>query len=173
MNPELADVQAGFRKVRGTRDPNANNLGSLKKQEDSRKLKTTNKQTKQQQQTHTYFCFIDYAKAFDCADHYKLWKILKEMEIPDNLTCLWRNLYASQEATIRNGHGTTDWLQIEGGGRQGCILPPCLFEMNTEYIMRHSGVEEAEAGVQIARRNINNLRYADNTTLMAENEEEV
>ena len=145
----------------------------MKKQEDSRKLKTTNKQTKPQQQTHTYFCFIDYAKAFDCVDHYKLWKILKEMEIPDNLTCLWRNLYASQEATIRNGHGTPDWFQIERGARQGCIFPPCLFDMNAEYIMRHSGVEEAEAGVQIARRNINNLRYADNTTLMAENEEEV
>ena len=114
------------------------------------------------------FCFIDSAKDFDCADHDTLWKILKEMEIPDNLTCLWRNLYASQEATIRNGHGTTDWLQIGGGGRQGCILPPCLFEMNTEYIMRHSGVEEAEAGVQIARRNINNLRYAGDTTRMAE-----
>ena len=95
------------------------------------------------------------------------------MEIPENLTCLWRNLYASQEATIRNGHGTTDWFHIERGGRQGCILPPCLFDMNAEYIMRNSRLEEAEAGVQIARRNVNNLRYADSTTLMAENKEEV
>ena len=110
MNCELPDVQTGFRKCRGTRDRNANNLGSLKKQEGSRKLKTTT--------TTTYFCFIDYAKALDCVDHYKLWKILKEMEIPDHLTCLWRNLYASQEATIRNGHGTTDWFQIERGGHQ-------------------------------------------------------
>ena len=167
MNPELPDVQAGFRKGRGTRDPNANNLGSLKNQEGSRKLKHTHTHT------HTYFCFIDYAKAFDCVDHYKLWKILKEMEIPDHLTCLWRNLYASQEATIRNGHGTTDWFHIERGARQGCIFPPCLFDMNAEYIMRNSRLEEAETGVQIARRNVNNLRYADNTTFMAENEEEV
>ena len=129
----------------------------------------TNKQTNK----NTYFCFIDYAKALDCVDHYKLWKILKEMEIPDHLTCLWRNIYASQEAKIRNGHGTTDWFHIERGGPQGCILPPCLFDMNAEYIMRNSGLEEAESGVQIARRNVNNLRYADNTTFMAENEEEV
>ena len=132
--------------------------GSLKKQESSR--------------INIYFCFIDYAKAFDCVDHNKLWKILKEMGTPDHLTYLLRNLYAGQEATVRTGHGTTDWFQIGKGVRQGCILSPCLFNLYAEYIMRHAGLEEAQAGIKIARRNINNLRYADDTTLMAENEEQ-
>ena len=115
-----------------------------------------------------YFCFIDYAKAFDCVDHNKLWKILKEMGILDHLTCLLRNLYADQEATVRTGRGTTDWFQIGQGVRQGCILPPCLFNLYAEYIMRNAGLEQAQAGIKTARRNSNNLRYADDTTLMAE-----
>ena len=106
-------------------------------------------------------------------DHNKLWKILKEMGIPDHLTCLLRNLYADQEATVETGYGTTDWFQIGKGVHQGCILSPCLFNLYVEYIMRIAGLEEAQAGIKIARRNINNLRYADNTTLMAENEEEL
>ena len=122
-------------------------------------------------QKNIYFCFIDYAKAFDCVDCNKLWKILKEMGIPDHLTCLLRNLCAGQEATVRTGHGTTDWFQIGKGVRQGCILSPCLFDFYAEYIMRNAGLEEAQAGIKIARRNINNLRYADDTTLMAESEE--
>ena len=113
-------------------------------------------------QKNIYFCFIDYAKAFDCVDHNKLWKILKEMGIPDHLTCLLRNLYAGQKATVRTGHGTTDWF-----------LSPCLFNLHAEYIMRNAGLEEAQAGIKIARRNINNLRYADDTTLMAESKEEL
>ena len=117
-----------------------------------------------------YFCLIDYAKAFDSVDHNKLWKILKEMGIPDHLTCLLRNLYAGQEATVRTGHGTTDWFQIRKGVRQGCILSPCLFNLYTEYIMRNAGLEETQAGTKIAGRNINNLRYADDTTLMVESE---
>ena len=124
-------------------------------------------------QKNIYFCFIDYAKAFDCVDHNKLWKILKEMEIPDHLTCLLRNLYAGQEATVRTGHGTTDLLQIGKGVCQGCILSSYLFNLYAEYIMRNTGLEEAQAGIKIARRNINNLRYADNTTLMAESKEEL
>uniref|UniRef100_A0A4W2BUU6 Reverse transcriptase domain-containing protein n=1 Tax=Bos indicus x Bos taurus TaxID=30522 RepID=A0A4W2BUU6_BOBOX len=120
-----------------------------------------------------YFCFIDYAKAFDCVDHNKLWTILKEMGIPDHLICLLRNLYAGQEATVRTGHGTTDWFQVRKGVRQGCILSPCLFNLYAEYIMRNAGLEEAQAGIKIAGRNINNLRYADDTTLMAESEEEL
>ena len=101
-------------------------------------------------------------------DHNKLWKILKEMGIPDHLTCLWRNLYAGQEATVRTGHGTTDWFQIGKGVRQGCILSPCLFNFYAGYIMRNAGLEETQAGIKIARRNINTLRYADDTTLKAE-----
>ena len=122
-------------------------------------------------QKNIYFCFLDYAKAFDCGDHNKLWTILKEMEIPDHLTCLLRNLYAGQEATVRTGHGTTDWFQIGKGVFQGCISSPCLFYLYAEYIMRNTGLEEAQAGTKIARRNINNFRYADDITLMAENEE--
>ena len=120
-----------------------------------------------------YFCFIDYTKAFDCMDHNKLWKILKEMGIPDHLTCLLRNLYAGQEATVRTGHGETDWFQIGKVVCQGCILSPCLFNLYAEYITRNGGLDEAQAGIKIPRRNINNLRQADDTTLMAESEEEL
>jgi len=116
-------------------------------------------------QKNIYFCFIAYAKAFDCVDHNKLWKILKEMGIPDHLTCLLRNLYACQEATVRTGHGITDWFQIGKGVRQGCILLPCLFNLCAEYIMRNTGLEEAQAGIKIARRNINNLRDTDDSVL--------
>ena len=114
-------------------------------------------------QKNIYFCFMDYAKAFDCVHHNKLRKILKKMEIPDHLICLLRNLYAGQEATVRTGHGTTDWFQIGKGVRQGCILSPCLFNFYAEYIMRNTGLEEAQAGIKIAGRNINNLSYADDT----------
>ena len=157
MNHELADVQAGFRKGRETRDQIANICWIIKK---ARKF-----------QENIYFCFIDYAKAFDYVDHNKLWKILKEMGIPDHLTCLLRNLYAGQETTVRTGHGTTEWFQIRKAVRQGCILSPCLFNLYTEYIMRNARLDEAHAGIKIVRRNINNLRYADDTTLMVENEE--
>ena len=116
---------------------------------------------------------MDYAKAFDCTDHNKLWEILKEMGIPDHLTCLLRNLHAVQEATVRTGYGTADWFQIRRGVCQGCILSPCLFNLYAEYIMRNAGLDEAQGGIKIARRNINNLRYADDTTLMAESEEEL
>ena len=133
--------------------------GSSKDQESSRK--------------NIYFCFIDYAKAFDYVDHNELWKILKEMVIPDHLTCLLRNLYATKEATVRNGHGTTDWFQIRKGVCQGCILSPCLFNLYAEYITRSAGLEEAQTGIKIAGRNINNLRYADDINLMAESEEEL
>ena len=112
-------------------------------------------------------------KTFDCVDHNKLWKILKEMGIPDHLTCLLRNLYAGQETTVRIGHGTTDWFQIGKGVYQGCILSPCLFNLYAEYIMRNTGLDEAQAGINIAGSNISNLRYADYTTLMAESEEEL
>ena len=159
MNHELPDVQAGFRKGRGTRDQIANICWIIEKTREFQK--------------NVYFCFIDYAKAFDCVDHNKLWKILKEMGIWDHLTCLLRNLYAGQEATVRTGHGTTDWFQIGKGVYQGCVLSPCLFNLYEEYIMRNSGLEEAQAGIKIARRNTNNPRYADDTTLMAESEEEL
>ena len=159
VNRELPDVQAGFRKGRGTRDQIANICWIMEKAREFQK--------------NIYFCFIDYAKAFDCVDHNKLWKILKEMGIPDHLTCLLRNLYAGQEATVRTGHGTTDWFQIGKGVHQGCILSPCLFNLYAEYIMRNAGLEETQAGIKIAGRNINNLRYADDTTLMAESEEEL
>ena len=159
MNHGLPDVQADFRKGRGTRDQIANICWIIKKAREFQK--------------NIYFSFIDYAKAFNCVDHNKLWKILKEMGIPDYLTCLLRNLYAGQEARIRTGHGTTDWFQIGKGVCQGCILSPCLFNLYAEYIMRNAGLEEAQAGIKIAGRNINNLRYADDTTLMAESEEEL
>ena len=157
VNRELPDVQAGFREGRGTRDPIANIHWIIEKAREFQK--------------NIYFCFIDYAKAFDCVDHNKPWKILKVMGIPDHLTCLLRNVYAGHEATVRIGHGTTDWFQIEKGVHQGRILSPCLFNLCAEYIMRNAGLEGAQAGIKIARRNINNLRYADDTTLMAENEE--
>ena len=134
------------------------------------KFPTPNGSSKKQEfQKNIYFCFIDYAKAFDCVDHNKLLKILKEMGIPD----LLRNLCASQEATVSTGHGTTDWYQIGKGVHQGCILSPCLFNLYSGYIMRNAGLEEAQAEIKIARRNINinHLRYADDTTLMAESKE--
>ena len=153
MNRELPDVQVGFGKGRGNRDQIANIRWIIEKAREFWKK--------------IYFCFTDYAKAFDCVDHNKLWKILKEMGIPDHLTCLLRNLYAGQEATVRTGHGTKDWFQIGKRVCQGCILSPCLFNLYAEYIMRNAGLEEAQAGVTIAGRNINNLRYADDITLMA------
>ena len=159
MNCELPDVQAGFRKGRGTRDQIANICWIMEKAREFQK--------------NFYFCFIDYAKAFDCVDHNKLWTILKEMGIPDHLTCLLRNLYAGQEATIRTGHGTTDWFQIGNGVCQGCILSPCGFSLYEEYIMRNVRLDEAQGGIKIAGRNISNLRYADDTTLMAESGEEL
>ena len=159
MNRELPDVQAGFRRGRGTRDQTANIQWIIKKAREFQK--------------NIYFCFIDYAKAFDCVDHNKLWKILKEMGIPDHLICLLKNLFAGQEATVRTRHGTTEWFQIGKGVHQGCILSPCLFNLYAEYIMRNAGLEEAQAGIKISRRNINNLRYADDTNLMAESEEEL
>ena len=119
-------------------------------------------------QKNIYFCFIDFIKAFDCVDHNKLRKILQEMGIPICLICLLRNLYAGQEATVRTGHGTTDWFQIGQGVCQGCILSPCLFNLYVEYIMRNDGLDEAQTGIKVARRNINNLRYADDSILMAE-----
>ena len=159
MNRELPDVQTGFRKGSGTRDQIANISWIMEKAREFQK--------------NIYFCFIDYAKAFDCVDHNKLRKILKEMGIPDHLTCLLRNLYAGQETTVRTGHGTTDWFQIRKGVRRECILSPCLFNLYAESIMRNTGLDEAQAGINVARRNINNLRYADDTTLMAESEEEL
>ena len=124
-------------------------------------------------QKNIYFCFIDNAKDFDCVDHNRLWKILKKMGIPDHLTCLLRNLYAGQEAAVRTGHGTTDLFQIGKGVCQGYILSPCLFNLYAEYIMRNAGLEETQAGIKIAQRNTNNFRYADDTTVMAESEEEL
>ena len=124
-------------------------------------------------QKNIYFCFIDYAKAFDCVDHNTLWKILKDIGIPEHLMCLLWNLYVGQEATLRTGHGTTDWFQIGKGVRQGCILSPCLFNFYAEYIMRNTGLEEAQPGIKIAGTNINNLRDADNTTIRVESREEI
>ena len=122
-------------------------------------------------QKNIYFCFIDYAKDFDCVDHNKPWKILKEIGIPDHLTCLLRNLYAGQEATVRTRHGTTDWFQIGKGVGQGCILSPCLYNLYAGYIMRNAGLDGTQTGIKITRRSISNLRYADDTTLKAEIEE--
>ena len=140
-----------------------------KAEEPEIKLPTSTGASKKQEfHKNIYFCFIDYAKAFGYVDHNKLWKILKKMGIPDHLTCLLRNLYAGQEATVRTGHGTTNWFQIGKGVRQGYLLSPCLFNLYAEYIMRSSALEEAQAGIKIAGRNIDNLRYADGTTLMAE-----
>ena len=119
-------------------------------------------------QKNIYFCCIDYAKTFDCVDQNELWKILKEMRKPDYLTCYLRNLYAGQEATVRTGCGTTDWFQIGKGVRQGCILSPCSFNFYAEYIMQNARPDELQAGIKIARRNINNLKHAEATTLMAE-----
>ena len=156
MNCELPDVQPGFRKGRGTRYQITNITWIIEKAREFQK--------------NIYFCSIDYAKAFDSVDHNKLWKILKEMGIPDHLTCLLRN---QEETTVRTGHETTDWFQIRKGVHQGYILSSCLFNLYAEYIMRDAGLDEAQAGINIARRNINNLRYADDTTLMAESEKEL
>ena len=158
MNRAFPDVQAGFRKGRGTRDQIANIRWIIEKAREVKK--------------NIYFCFIDYAKAFDCVDHNKLWKIFQEMGIPDHLTCLLRNLYAGQEATVRTGYGTMDWFKISKGIQQGC-MSPCLFNIYAEYLMLNARPDEPQAGIKIVGRNINNLRYADDTTLMAESEEEL
>ena len=150
VNREHPDVQSGSRKGRVTRDKIVNNGWIIEKVKEFQK--------------NIYFWFINYAKALDSVDHNKLWKI-QEMEIPDHLTWLLRNLYAGQEATVRTGHGTMDWFQTGKGVRQGCILSPCLFNFYAEYIMRNAGLDEAQTGIKIARININNLRYADDTTL--------
>ena len=144
MNCELPDVQAGFRKGRGTRDQISNICCIIEKAREFQKS--------------IYFCFIDYAKSFDCVDHNKLWKILKEMGTPDHLTDLLRNLYAGQEATVRTGHGPTDWFQIGKGVHQGCMLSLCIFNLYAEYIMRNTGLGEAQARIKMAGRNINKLR---------------
>ena len=159
VNHELPDVQTGFRKGRGTRDQIANICWIIKKAREF--------------QENIYFCFNDYVKAFDCVDHNKLWKILKEMGIPDHLTCLLRNLDAGEEATLRTGHRTTDWFQMGKEVHQGCLLSPCFFNLYAEYIMRNAGLEEAQAGIKISGRSVNNLRYADDSTLMAEGEEKL
>ena len=160
MNQELLDVQAGFGKCRETRDQIANTHWIIEKTTEFLK--------------NVYFFFIDYAKAFDYVDHNKLWKILQKMGIPDHLTCLLRNLYVGQEATVRTGYGTTDWFQIEKGICQGYeLLSPCWFNLYAEYIIRNARLDEAQAGIKITRRNSNYLRYADDTTLMAESEEEL
>jgi len=159
MNWELPDVQAGLRKGRATRYQIVNIHWII---ENAREF-----------QKSIYLCFIDYAKAFDYVDHNKLWKILKEMEIPGHLTCLLGNLYAGQEAEVRTRSGTMDWFQIGKGVCQGSILSPCLFNLYAEYITWHARLDEAQTGIKTASRNINNLRYADDTTLMAESEEEL
>ncbi|KAF7252796.1 Retrovirus-related Pol polyprotein from type-2 retrotransposable element R2DM, partial [Varanus komodoensis] len=159
VDRELPEVQAGFRRGRGTRDQIANIRWIMEKAREFQKS--------------IYFCFIDYAKAFDCVDQNKLWQVLKEMGVPDHLICLLRNLYAGQEATVRTGHVTTDWFKIEKGVRQGCILLPCLFNLYAEHIMRKVGLDESPVGIKIGGRNINNLRYVDDTTLIAESEEEL
>ena len=156
---EHANVQAGFRKYRGTKGQIANICWSSKKAREFQK--------------DNYFCFVDYAKAFEYMGHNKLWKILQEMRTPDHLPCLLRCLYLSQEATVRTGHERTDWFQIGKGVHQGCVLSPCLFNLYAEYILWNSGLDEGQAGVKIARRNTNNLRYADDTTLIAESGEEL
>ena len=156
MKWEFPDVQAGFRKGRGTRDQIANISWIIEKARVFQK--------------NIYFYLIDFSKPFDCVDHKKLWKILREMRIPNHLTCLLRNLYPGQEATVRSRYETTDWFKIGKGVRQGCILSPCLFNLYAEYIMWNAGLEEAQAGIKIAGRNINTLRHADDT-LMAESEE--
>ena len=154
MNHELPDVQARFRKGRGTRDQIANICWIIEKA--------------RQFQKNVYFCFVDYTKVFDCVDHNKLWKILKEKEKPDHLTCFWRNLLGGQEATVKTGHGKTDWFKIGKGVHQGCILSPCLFNLYAEYMMWNARLDEAQAGIKIAGRNINNLRYVEDTSLLAE-----
>ena len=158
MNWELPDVQAGFRKGGGTRDQIANICWIKEKAREFQK--------------NIYFYFIDYTEDFDCVDHKELWKILQEKGILDHLSFLLRNLYAGQEAAVRTEHGTMDWFKIGKGVYQGCILSPCLFNLYAGYIMRNAKLDEAQAGTKIIRRNINNLRYADHTTLMAESKED-
>uniref|UniRef100_A0A8D2J9R9 Reverse transcriptase domain-containing protein n=1 Tax=Varanus komodoensis TaxID=61221 RepID=A0A8D2J9R9_VARKO len=160
VDRELPEVQAGFRRGRGTRDQIANIRWIMEK-------------AREFQKNIWNFCFIDYAKAFDCVDHNELWQVLKEMGVPDHLICLLKNLYAGQEATVRTGYGTTDWFKIEKGVRQGCILSSCLFNLYAEHIMRKTELDESPVGIKIAGRNTNKLRYADDTTLMAESEEEL
>ena len=155
VNPEFPDVQPRLRKGRGTRDQIANICWFTEKAREFQK--------------NIYFCFIDYTKVFDCVDHNKPWEILKVMGLPGHLFCLLRNLYASQEATIRIRHGTTDCFKI----RKRCLLSPCLFNLYEEYIIWNARLDEAQAGIKIAERNINNRRYAGDTTLMAESEEEL
>ena len=157
MNHEIPDVQAGFKKGRGTRDQIANIHWIMEKAREFQKN----------------ICFIDYTKAFDFVDHNKLWEILQEIEIPEHLTCFLSNMYAGQEATVRTVHGTTDWFKIRKRIRQGCILSPCLFNLYTEYIMRNAVLDKAQTRIKITWRNINNLRYANDTTLMAESKEEL
>ena len=159
MNQELPDVQAGFRKSRGTWDRITNIHGLIEKGREFDK--------------NIYFCFIDYTKVFDCVDNNKLWKIHKKMGIPDHLTCLLRNLYAGQEGTVRTRHRTTAWFQIGKGVHQGWILSPCLFNLYSESIMWNAGLDEAQVRIKISGRNINKFRYADDTTPMAKNEEEL
>ena len=146
VNQDLPDVQAGFRKGRRTRDQIANIHWIIEKAREFQK--------------NIYFSFIDYTKAFDCVDYNKLWKTLEEMGIPDHLTHLLRNLYAGQEATVRTGYGTMDWFRIGKGVRQGCVLSPCIFNLYEDYNMQNARIDESQAGIKTARRNINNLRYA-------------
>ena len=153
VKQELPDVQAGFRKGRGTRDQTANIHWITEKAKEF--------------QTNIYFCFIDYTKAW--VDHDKLWKILKEVGIPDHLTCLLRNLHAGQEETVRTAHGIMDWFKTGKGVQQGCILSPYLFNLYAEYIMGNARLDKSQAGIKIAGRNINNLTYEDDATLMVEN----
>ena len=159
VTQELSDVQAGFQKGRGTRDQIANINWIMEKAKDFQK--------------NIYFCFIDYAKVIDCVDHNKLWEIFKEISVPGHLTYLLRNPYLGQEATVRTRHGTTDWFKIGKQVQEGCIWSPCLFNLYAESIMLYARLDESQAGIRIAGTNINNLRYADDTTLMAESEEEL
>ena len=158
MKQQIPDVQAGFKKGRNSRAQIANMQWIIEKAREFQKS--------------IHFCFIDYKKAFDCVDRNKLQKSLQEMRIPDHLTCLLKNLYVGQEVTVRNRHGTMHQFQMGEGIQQGCILSPCLFSLYKEYIIWNAILEEAQAGIKISRRNINNLRYADDTTLMAESEED-
>ena len=156
-NQGLPDVQNGFRNGRRTRDQITNIRWIIEKAREFQKNT----------------CFINYAKAFDCVDHNRLWKALKEMEIPDHLSCLLRNLFLGQKATVRNLYGTTDWFKMEKGVRQGCLLSPCLFNLYAKHMIRNAGLGELQAGNKIGRKNIKNLRYVDDTTLMAESKEEL
>ena len=157
MNHEFPDVQAGFRKARGTRNQIANIHWIIKK-------------SKRIPEKHLLLLYWLH-RNLGCVGHNKLWKILQEMGISDHLTCLLRNLYACQKATVKTGHGKTDWFQIRIGVCQGCVLSPCLFKLYAEYIIWNAGLDEVQAGIKVAGRNINNLRYADDTTLMAESKE--